>query len=97
MQQPHPSWPLPGLLARLTAYLSGTRPSLDRPACPCCHGALRRVQRRPIDRLLSYWVPVRRYRCRAIACDWAGTLRDSRFALAPGDERRHYEKRIDTR
>ena len=79
MQQPHLSWPLSGLVARIAAYFARRGPALARPACPQCRGALRRVQRRPIDHLLSYWVPVRRYRCRAMACDWAGTLRNARF------------------
>jgi hypothetical protein len=97
MQQPHLSWPLSGPVARIAAYFAGRRPALSRPACPQCCGALRRVQRRPIDRLLSQWVPMRRYRCRAVACDWAGLLRDARFDLAPRDSARHYDRRIDTR
>lgn len=96
MQQPHPSWPLSGLWVRIAAYFTGSRPALGRPACPQCRSPLRRVQRRPIDRLLSRWVPVRRYRCRAMACDWMGLLRDARFDLAPTDSERHYDRRIDT-
>jgi hypothetical protein len=96
MQQLHWPGPLASLWARIAAHFAGSRPALGRPTCPQCRSALRHVQRRPIDRLLSHWVPVRRYRCRAMACDWAGTLRDARFDLAPTDSARHYERRIDT-
>ena len=58
----------------------------DRPAgygktlerdrrCPRCRGALIRIRRRPIDRVVSLIFPRRRYRCVAIGCGWEGNLR----------------------
>jgi hypothetical protein len=43
--------------------------------CPRCSGALIRIRRRPVDRLVSLILPRRRYRCVAIGCGWEGTLR----------------------
>jgi hypothetical protein len=42
--------------------------------CPRCQGALIRIRRRPIDRLISLISPRRRYRCVAIGCGWEGAL-----------------------
>jgi len=46
-------------------------------ACPRCDAPLDRVQRRIVDRLVSWFTPVRRYRCRmkGWSCDWEGNLR----------------------
>jgi hypothetical protein len=71
-------------------------PAVGRPMCPRCLGVLNRVPRRTLDRLISLLVPVRRYRCCMLACAWEGALRNSRFALGPGDDTRHYDKRIET-
>lgn len=43
--------------------------------CPHCNGSIHRVPRRWIDRLVSNFIPARRYRCRAIYCCWEGNLR----------------------
>jgi hypothetical protein len=43
--------------------------------CPACTGNLERIARRWPDRMLSLWVPVRRYRCTAQTCGWQGVLR----------------------
>ena len=45
--------------------------------CPQCNAPLDRVQRRIVDRLSSWFSPVRRYRCRmkGWSCDWEGNLR----------------------
>ena len=43
-------------------------------ACPLCDGPLKRVARRPYDRLVSLFAPVYRYRCHAFQCRWEGTL-----------------------
>lgn len=67
-----------------------------RPACPCCGGAVNRVPRRLLDHLISALMPVRRYRCRAVACHWEGTLRDERFDLAPDDSAKRFVHRIDS-
>lgn len=42
--------------------------------CPVCGGALKRIRRRPVDRLVSLFRPVMRYRCTAPRCDWMGNL-----------------------
>jgi len=42
--------------------------------CPRCKGALIRIRRRPIDRLVSLILPRRRFRCVAIGCGWEGNL-----------------------
>ena len=41
-----------------------------RQACPQCGHTLYRVHRRPLDRLASLFVPLRRYRCDE--CGWSG-------------------------
>ena len=46
-----------------------------RLTCPLCEQDLIRVTRRPVDRLLSFFFPVYRYRCRQHDCQWEGTLR----------------------
>jgi hypothetical protein len=38
--------------------------------CPCCSGHLYRLPRRPVDRLLTLLIPVRRYGC--TECSWQG-------------------------
>jgi hypothetical protein len=38
--------------------------------CPWCGGTIQRVHRKPLDRLISRFVPVRHYRC--FACHWSG-------------------------
>ena len=43
-------------------------------ACPCCASDLFRVQRRWIDRLISLYLPVHRYRCIGPGCGWIGNL-----------------------
>jgi hypothetical protein len=45
--------------------------------CPQCNVPLDRVQRRIVDRLVSWIMPVHRYRCRrkGWGCDWEGNLR----------------------
>ena len=44
-------------------------------SCPKCRSALQRVWRRPIDRFVSLFVPVHRFRCEKFVCQWAGNLR----------------------
>lgn len=69
---------------------------LKPPACPKCGGAVERVSRRWVDRLMSRLLPLRRYRCRSIACKWEGTLRNALVQLPPGDAQKRYERRIDS-
>jgi len=56
---------------RPTGY--GKTPERDL-RCPRCQGALIRIKRRPIDRVISLLFPRRRYRCVAIGCGWEGSL-----------------------
>jgi hypothetical protein len=51
--------------------------SSSEHVCPQCNAPLDRVQRRIVDRLSSWFSPVRRYRCRmkGWSCDWEGNLR----------------------
>jgi small-conductance mechanosensitive channel len=47
-------------------------PSLTEITCPVCGGELRRVRRTLLDRVISQFVPVRRYRCKNLDCRWTG-------------------------
>lgn len=49
-----------------------------RPLCPRCSGHLRRIPRRLLDRLVSVFVPLRRYSCVNCTCQWTGLLRQRR-------------------
>jgi len=51
--------------------------SSSEHVCPQCNAPLDRVQRRIVDRLASWFSPLRRYRCRmkGWSCDWEGNLR----------------------
>jgi hypothetical protein len=57
-----------------------TMPRFRARECPTCGGGLRRIHRRSLDRLISVFVPVRRYRCRNNECRWQG-LRVGRTPL----------------
>jgi len=39
-------------------------------------GSTNRIPRRLVDRLLSIFTPVCRYRCRSMICGWEGNLRN---------------------
>lgn len=47
-------------------------PALALLRCPQCKGDIHRVHRRAVDRLISVFVPVRRYRCANGQCRWYG-------------------------
>jgi hypothetical protein len=66
-----------------------------RPACPKCGSGVERISRRWIDRVMSSFLPSRRYRCRSIACKWEGNLRNALYELPPSDTEKRYERRID--
>lgn len=68
------------------AYPSDIHRSSHRHTCPHCNGPIYRVRRRVVDVLLSVFVPVRRYRCGAIGCNWEGNLRTTQ--RLPPNERR---------
>jgi hypothetical protein len=40
--------------------------------CPRCGSDLRRIHRSTVDRVLSFFVPLRRYRCSNRDCSWLG-------------------------
>jgi hypothetical protein len=57
-------------------------------SCPCCHGPVYRVPRRFVDRCLSLFMPVHRYRCGEMGCSWEGNLQAQqppRPSLGPGE------------
>jgi hypothetical protein len=47
-------------------------PNLSLLRCPRCDGQIHRVHRRAVDRLICFFVPVRRYRCSNDECRWHG-------------------------
>lgn len=49
--------------------------------CPGCGDILIRLPRRGVDRLLSVFVPVRRFRCPNFLCVWEGNLRRSKLRI----------------
>jgi hypothetical protein len=61
------------------AYYDSTDTSADSDArrlvCPQCGQTLTRIQRRPIDRLISLITPVQRFQCRNHACQWLGNIK----------------------
>jgi hypothetical protein len=43
--------------------------------CPKCRGSLLRIKRRWLDRAISVmFVPMHRYRCEQLGCNWEGRL-----------------------
>lgn len=70
------------ILLRVRWRLLNT-PRPTRLKCPRCDGGLYRIHRTGIDRLISLYVPIRRYRCRADGCGWSG-LRMGRSHDASG-------------
>lgn len=53
--------------------------NISSQICPKCgSNYLTRIHRRFRDRLLSIFVPVYRYRCDSLACEWEGNLRVKR-------------------
>jgi hypothetical protein len=46
--------------------------SLTRLRCPQCNGEIYRVHRHAVDRWISLYVPVQRYRCVNGQCRWHG-------------------------
>jgi hypothetical protein len=49
-------------------------------ACPACGSRLHRVHRRTHDRLFTWIVPLRRYRCANRSCRWTGLRSRSNMA-----------------
>ena len=65
MHEPHPNAPGVTMHAELS----------DPNACPECGGELFRVDRRFIDRLLSLFIPVQRFRCTNPRCGYELNVR----------------------
>jgi len=59
------------LIWRIRWRLRNT-PALVDAHCPRCGGGLQRVHRHSIDRVISIFVSVRRYRCTNRDCGWSG-------------------------
>jgi hypothetical protein len=55
------------------------------PTCPRCRGQLLRVHRRLVDRVSSWFTPVRRYRCLSFRCQWEGNARRWPHVTDPGE------------
>lgn len=49
--------------------------------CPRCQGDVLRVRRRRVDLLISFFTPIRRFRCQSMECGWEGNFRIKRFPL----------------
>ena len=49
--------------------------------CPRCNASVFRVSRRFVDLLMSIILPIRRYRCISMECNWEGNLRTKRISL----------------
>jgi len=47
-------------------------PALALLRCPKCNGNMHRVHRHNVDHIISFYVPVRRYRCTNDQCRWTG-------------------------
>ena len=47
-------------------------PAWSDKACPKCGQELHRIHRAPGDRLIGYFLPMRRYVCRNPECGWTG-------------------------
>lgn len=50
-----------------------------KPSCPVCHGPVYRVPRRALDRFISLFAEVRRFRCMSPTCVWEGNVRKKLF------------------
>lgn len=53
------------------------------PACRCpeCGDVLNKIPRRGVDRALSLFASLHRYRCHNLLCQWEGNLRDGRLRI----------------
>ena len=61
--------------------------------CPHCKGSTDRIPRSTLDFMISVIVPVRRYRCMAIGCNWEGSLRKRQGAPSRDDRSDSYAGR----
>jgi hypothetical protein len=61
-----------GLVVWRLRWRLTTTPRFTEIKCPDCGSDLHRIRRRGRDRVLSLFVPVRRYQCRNHDCQWRG-------------------------
>ncbi|WP_211162942.1 hypothetical protein [Aromatoleum diolicum] len=61
-------------------------------SCPRCNGSVYRVPRRFVDLLVSALMPVHRYRCDEMGCNWEGNLRATRQSVPSGGSVDTYEE-----
>ena len=76
------------LIWRIRWRLRNT-PALVDTHCPRCGSELQRVHRHSIDRAISIFVPVRRYRCANRECGWSGGASPRAVAEAAPSRRRN--------
>jgi hypothetical protein len=50
--------------------------------CPRCNSPVFSISRRFVDMLVSILMPIRRYRCNSMTCNWEGNLRNKRSPQA---------------
>lgn len=67
-------------------FAASTRGSRGARGCPQCCGPTARVARTLPDRVLSLWMPVKRYRCCAAHCNWEGLLLSRRQHKAAAND-----------
>lgn len=60
------------LVVQRIIYRLRISPEYVKLSCPVCGGKLRRSHRHIIDRIINYFIPVYRYRCRNRKCRWTG-------------------------
>ena len=78
-------WAYAGTIPANRASDAGAADDLSDPVagcCPICGEIPDRIRRRAIDRALSLFVPVHRYRCINPLCGWEGNHR-SRLETPP--------------
>lgn len=64
----------------------GSDEAKRKMSCPRCGGSIYRIRRRFVDRVISLFTAVRRYRCTDCDCRWEGNLRPERLARRPGPD-----------
>ncbi len=60
--------------------------------CPRCGGYALRIRRRRVDRLISIFKPVQRYKCQQYNCSWQGNIgvSDDRLLTSRNVYRKNY-------
>ncbi len=56
-------------------FSSHSAADFHHDGCPQCSGSILRTGRRPIDRFISGFSPVQRFRCESFRCRWEGNIR----------------------